>query len=123
MFEEDLYQAVSSDPVVSALIGDRIYPEVLPGGVQLPAATYQLIASPRSMVQTGPSYTRPVYRWNAFAKTNDQALAVAYAIMKVAPAAFNGWIGDESASHEPQTGLFRRMFEMRAIIDPPEVTA
>lgn len=120
IYEVAQVQAIMGNAEVEALVGDRIYPEVLPGNPSLPAVTYQLISSPRNMTQQGASAVRPRYRWNCFALTYDEAVAVATTIAK-ASNSFAGWVDNESDNHESDTGLFRRRIETLAWADPPEV--
>ena len=42
--EEGLYSRLTGYAGLSALIGTRLYPEVLPEGVTLPAVTYQIVS-------------------------------------------------------------------------------
>lgn len=53
--EERLFSALSSAPGVTALIGDRLYPMVMPEGAKLPVVVYQLISGPRVHSLTGQS--------------------------------------------------------------------
>lgn len=45
--EEGLYSRLSSTAALTALVGKRIYPVVLPPNVVYPAVTYQRISGPR----------------------------------------------------------------------------
>jgi hypothetical protein len=80
---EAIYDILSSDAGVGALIGDRIHPLVIPQGVSLPAVTYQQItglrvqnlASPQGMVRTR-------FQLNCWAETYNEADAVADEIRK-----------------------------------------
>ncbi len=45
--EEGLYSYLSSTAALTALVGNRIYPVVLPPNVVYPAVTYQRISGPR----------------------------------------------------------------------------
>lgn len=44
ILEEALYAYLTGDATVGAVIGTRVYPEMLPEGVQLPAMAYQRIS-------------------------------------------------------------------------------
>lgn len=43
MIEESLYYQITNDSAVAAVLGDRLFPVVVPAGTDLPNATYQLI--------------------------------------------------------------------------------
>jgi len=53
--EEGLYDHLTNDAGVSALVGTRIYPLVVPQDVALPAIAYQRISGPRDHAHDGPS--------------------------------------------------------------------
>jgi len=121
MFEAVAMSALLSDPEVTSLVGDRIYPGVLPSNPELPAVTYILVSSPRVLTQDqGAVLARPRYRWNCFALTYDEAISVSIAIARAARSGFNGWVDDESDHRETNTGLFRRRLETLGWIDAPE---
>lgn len=42
MIEQGLYTLLSGDPTISAMVGDRISPVLLPEGSPMPAMTYQV---------------------------------------------------------------------------------
>lgn len=46
-FEEALYAALVADGRVGALVSTRVYPQVIPQDVDLPAIAYQKISGPR----------------------------------------------------------------------------
>lgn len=39
-----LYTILSNDSAINAIIGDRIYPQIIPQGKQLPAISYKVLA-------------------------------------------------------------------------------
>lgn len=53
--ESGLYTHLTNDPDVSALVGDRIYPLLVPQDASLPAIAYQRISTGREEAHTGPS--------------------------------------------------------------------
>lgn len=55
MIEEALVAHLLADADVSALIDDRIFPNVAPQDAALPLLVYQRISSPRVRSQSGPS--------------------------------------------------------------------
>jgi len=54
-FDADFRRFLIDDPGVGEIIGDRLYPLVLPQGCILPAATYQEISGTRDHTMDGPS--------------------------------------------------------------------
>lgn len=59
MIEAGLFTLLSQDPGVSAVVGNRIYPMLLPTGSARPAITWQIVAG-----QTKPGLdTRGIHRW------------------------------------------------------------
>lgn len=59
MIEAGLFTLFSQDAGVSAVVGDRIYPMLLPTSVRMPAITWQIVAG-----QTKPGLkTRGMQRW------------------------------------------------------------
>lgn len=55
ILEEALYAYLTADDTVEGLIGTRLYPEMLPEGVQLPAMAYQRISRDGIMAHDGPT--------------------------------------------------------------------
>jgi hypothetical protein len=59
MIETGLFALFSADAGVSAAVGDRIYPVLLPTGAVMPAITFQIVSG-----QTKPGLkTRGLQRW------------------------------------------------------------
>lgn len=55
MLEEALYDYITSDNTVAGIIGTRLYPAVLPEGVDMPAMAYQRISRDGIMAHDGPT--------------------------------------------------------------------
>lgn len=55
ILEEALYTYLTTDNTVSGLIGTRLYPEMLPEGVALPAMAYQRISRDGLIAHDGPT--------------------------------------------------------------------
>lgn len=60
---ETIVSTVVSDPALANLIGNRIYPLVLPPEPTLPALTYGLVSQPTSVTQEGIEYRSPKWRF------------------------------------------------------------
>jgi len=80
-FEEGLYWHLSHDAGVIALVGSRIYPQVIPQDVALPAMAYQRISGPRDHTHSGPSgLARARVQITCSASSYSQAKGVAAAV-------------------------------------------
>lgn len=53
--EEGLYELLTMDTAVAALVGTRIYPLLVPQDADLPAMAYQRISGPRDHTHSGAS--------------------------------------------------------------------
>lgn len=70
MLEQRLYAHLSADADVSALVGSRIYPLVMPQGAALPAIVYQRISGvPANHAGRVPSLESARVQVNCYAKT------------------------------------------------------
>jgi len=82
MYVEEAFRAlIVSDPVVSGLIGSRLYPIQLPQKPTLPAVVYTVISDPRVYSMKGPSglsYTR--FQLDVYGKTYEGTKAAFEAI-------------------------------------------
>jgi Protein of unknown function (DUF3168) len=79
--EELIVAQLESTPDVAELVGDRIYPGVIPIGVRLPALVYQRIGSaPLAGLQGPPMLENPTIQINAWADTYTTAKLVARAV-------------------------------------------
>lgn len=126
--EEALFRYLSGYAGLSELVGDRIYPDVLPQKVTMPAVKHQRIDTPREYSHSGDSnLAHPRFQFSGFALTKPAAKAVADQIR----AAFNAYnqgrlngtivamggaggvdvqfcqVEDERSDYEPETLLFR----------------
>lgn len=111
-----LLTAGSPNPV-AALVGDRVYPLLLPQGLTtFPAIRYQRISTPRSQYRTldgRAEYASPRIQVDCWALTFDGAIAVSEAVYGLLEG-FHGTIGglridaisadDEATDVEPDIG-------------------
>lgn len=97
LVEEALFQILSVDPGLSALVSERIYPVILPETVEYPAIAYSLVSS---MDETGLAGTFGLarYRFRLMTITRDPG---AYgdakrvdATMRAALVDYSGLVGD-----------------------------
>lgn len=91
-----LVALLEGDFHVAGLIGDRIYPQVLPQDPTLPAVTYRRISAIRVRSQDGPSgVARPRYQLDAWSRSYAEADAVAAAV-RTRLDGYRGDIGGET---------------------------
>lgn len=77
-FEEALFAHLKGYTGLKNLVGDRIYPLILPQKAVLPAITYQKISGERlHKLQGDTGFTRPVYQLSCLAENYAQCKAVA----------------------------------------------
>lgn len=78
--EEAVYAILVGDAEVSALVGTRVYPQVIPQDAALPAVAYSRISARRVKSHSGPSrLARPRVQVTCSAKTYGAAKALAAA--------------------------------------------
>lgn len=88
--EDDLYTFVTADTDVAALVGNRMYPVVLPQSVTLPALRYLLSDDVPGQTQEGPDgLWRPRLQFDCYATRRSQARDLARAVL----ARLNGYQG------------------------------
>lgn len=81
-------------PGVTAEVGDRIYPQPLPQGVELPALTYTDVSNVGSLSMTGPDcMTRQRYQIDHWAATRAEARRVERVTRQALNGAHGVWPG------------------------------
>jgi len=82
--EAAIYEILSTDSTVAALVGARIKPSILPQGLAMPAITYQQISGPRDETTDGPTGL-VASRWqvNMWATTYAGVLVVRTAVRQI----------------------------------------
>jgi hypothetical protein len=79
--EQAIYSILSTDATTKALVGTRIYPNVVPQDATLPAIAYQRISGSRVQSHGGPSnLARPRFQFTCLAVNYSGARAVANAV-------------------------------------------
>lgn len=79
-----LYSKLTGTAGITAVIGTRMYPSIIPQGATLPAITYQRISTVEFTSHDGPSgLVRARYEIIAWAETNAAALSLA-ALVRIA---------------------------------------
>ena len=93
VIEEAVTYHLENDAGVAAIAGDRIYPNVIPQDVSLPALAYQVISRPGIMAHDGPpGYALPRFQVTAQAETYNQVVSLVNAV-RVAFDGFSGLMG------------------------------
>jgi hypothetical protein len=79
--ETVLYSILTADVGVSSLIATRLYPLIIPQGVNMPAMTYQKISGQWQIQMSGPhNMSRERFQFNCWAKTYSETRALAEAV-------------------------------------------
>jgi len=119
---EALYSYLSSYAGLTALVGNRIYPLILPQGVTLPAVTYTQISGPRvHCMGSDPGLTHPRFQVSVWAESYSDMATVA-AQVRAALQDYSGTMGGDDGvvvqrifledetdrNFEPNTKTFRR---------------
>ncbi len=90
MIEQGIHDLLLADTAVSGLIGNRLYPLMLPEAAMFPAASYQLISAIEQYTLDGPlGLTQARLQIDAWGQTYGSAKILAAAIHAV----LNGYDG------------------------------
>ena len=93
VIEEAVVYHLENDGPVAAVVGDRIYPNVIPQDVDLPAIAYQVISRPGLMCHDGPSgIAWPRFQITAQADDYDEVVGLIN-LVRVAFDGFDGVMG------------------------------
>ena len=96
LIEEALYSLLKTDSGLFSYVETKIYPEILPEGVSLPAITYRQVSGNRYHSLNGDTgLTDPIFQISAFATTRSQARLIAEAV-RSALQNHSGLMGGES---------------------------
>ena len=90
VIEEAVVNHMENDGPIAAIVGDRIYPNVIPQDVDLPAIAYQVISRPGLMCHDGPSgIAWPRFQITAQANDYDEVVG----LINLVRVAFDGFYG------------------------------
>jgi len=93
VIEEALFYHLKNTAGISAIVGSRIYPNVIPQDVSLPAIAYQVISRPGLMAHDGPpGIAWPRFQITAQADNYNQVVSLTNAV-RVALDGFSGLMG------------------------------
>lgn len=128
--ETALFTYLSTDPDVSSLVGNRIYPYRMPEGCQLPCISWRRVGASRiythdSFDETAPWVAARV-QFDCWAITALEAVRIGEAMLL----ALSGYAGDMSGQligassaelemdlYEDQTKLYRRVLDFRLMYE------
>jgi len=99
--EQTIFELLSSDESLVAIVGDRIYPNYVPKGRLLPAVTYQRIGGAGDYNIEGRSDVGEcLFQVNGWASTYEAAVALSDAIIECLDGLATGPIGMIEVSAE-----------------------
>jgi hypothetical protein len=116
--EGAIWSAILASAPVTALVGTRVYPMMLPQGPTFPAIVYQRISTVPDMLVDGPGFAPIRMQLSMWATTFDGARTLADAVVT----ALHGYHGGELRlsrlinlldDYEPDTKLFRVIADFR----------
>jgi hypothetical protein len=106
----DFYAVLDAAAGLAALIVDRIYPDAIPEGVDMPALVYSTREEPELLLDGSPAATRTIFSASAWGATRTSADAVAAAARDALRAA--GYpIITSGEGFDPEIGAFAATFE------------
>jgi len=116
----DIVTWVTGDTALGALIGERIYPVVLPATPVLPALTYALVSETQEPIQDGPGLAFPRWRFQVFTERYIDLDAVVLALKAAFNARTDGPFGSSTVEnayqdHDVKTGRWRQVVDVLAI--------
>lgn len=116
--EGAIWSAILASAPVTALVGTRVYPMMLPQGPTFPAVVYQRISTVPDMLVDGPGFAPIRMQLSMWATTFGGARTLADAVVT----ALHGYHGGELRlsrlinlldDYEPDTKLFRVIADFR----------
>ena len=98
-FEEALFSYLKSFQGLSSLVGERIYPLVIPQKASLPAVTYQRVSAVRQhALQMDTGYTTQMYQISCWSKSYAQSWHIA-SQLRLSLQNFSGVMGGAEGVH------------------------
>lgn len=120
-FEEGLFDYLSNHAGLSALVGSRIYPSVLPQDPTLPAVTYFRVSTPRERAFKRSLLPQGMFQLDCWATTYPDAKDVAEQV-RLALDMYRGTMGTETVLvsiivnerdlYDPETGYWHPLVEV-----------
>jgi uncharacterized protein DUF3168 len=122
-FETDLTSVLNADTTLSALLGGRVYQDVLPENSAFPALVFKRITGPGEECHDGASgLERPLIQFDGYSPSSSERWEIRDALCDIfQPLTFKQTVGStnflsaiklsDSGSYETETRLFRAMVE------------
>lgn len=105
--EQAIKAALLEDAELAALLGDKIFPVVIPQGVKLPCAVYQRSYSQPEMTLLGYQSEQVTMQVTAFSFTYAEAKAIALRIRAaMAGAEFKGVFVSDRDDYDPDSQVY-----------------
>lgn len=120
--EEAIYTALTGHAGLTALVGARVYPMLLPQDATRPAVTYMRVSGARDVNINEISVdANPRYQFDAWADAYETAYSVGAQIIAAVQTVESGsgvtvygvLVVGEQDIYEPQTFLFRRVIDVQ----------
>lgn len=108
--EPKIFTALTGDTGVSAIVGSRVYPVVIPQKAALPCVTYLRVSGPQEMSLSGHSGLESVrVQVDAWAESYETAKSLASAIQSalLGASTFAVTSASDRDLFEDETGVFR----------------
>jgi hypothetical protein len=109
--EQKLYTVLSGNATVEVLVNTRIYPLVMPQGVEMPAITYYETGNrPVNTLDGKTGLENPTIAINCWATAYDEADAVARAVHSAMDGArtFRSVMINQADVYDPEINLFAK---------------
>lgn len=126
-FEQALYEYLTDDGNIAALVSDRVYPMRLPEGAAMPAISWHRVSANRiytyDLFADTDAWTAARIQFNCWSRVSaEEAIAVGEAVLL----ALSGYDGDmggqyigssfavgELDTYEPDTQFYRRIVDLQ----------
>jgi hypothetical protein len=128
---EAISTAVGADASLTALVGDRVWPLILPEHPTLPAITYALVSQPTEVTQEGVQYRSPKWRLRLWSLDYDDLIPMALRLAAIFgdqartpfPSSRIEYPASAAEEHEPDTHFYTRAVDVVVGLAPAGATA
>jgi hypothetical protein len=128
---EAIRTAVGADASLTALVGDRVWPLILPEHPTLPAITYALVSQPTEVTQEGVQYRSPKWRLRLWSLDYDDLIPMALRLAAIFgdqartpfPSSRIEYPASAAEEHEPDTHFYTRAVDVVVGLAPAGATA
>lgn len=115
-----IWDWVTGDTALHALIGDRLYPLKLPATPVLPAVTYALVSETQDPIQDGPGLAFPRWRFSVWTERYIDLDAIVRELKVLFNARTDGPFGSSTVenayqNHDLKTNRWQHVIDVLAI--------